>query len=142
MSKLKSTWQIYKAVIFYMLFLCVCVLLLFLNSLTVPDFTPNVGLFWYFFTEMFEHFRLFFLCVFQMNMFIHCIPLTIKFRYISNHVFTTAPAVIFSYSKHPMFLVYVFLSLISLFKSYPTVSDITVPLALLPLWTHIFRCTL
>ena len=95
MSKLKSTWQIYKAVIFYMLFLCVCVLLLFLNSLTVPDFTPNVGLFWYFFTEMFEHFRLFFLCVFQMNMFIHCIPLTIKFRYISNHVFTTAPAVIF-----------------------------------------------
>jgi hypothetical protein len=31
----------------------------------VGDHTPNVGLFWYFFTEMFEHFRLFFVCVFS-----------------------------------------------------------------------------
>ena len=39
-----------------------------------------------------------------------------------------------------MFLVYTLLSLISLFKSYPTVSDFTIPLSLLPLWTHVFRC--
>ena len=30
----------------------------------------------------------------------------------------------------------------SLFKSYPTVSDVTIPLSLLPLWTHVFRCKL
>lgn len=35
--------------------------------LSAPDLTPNIGLFWYFFTEMFEHFRLFFLAVFQLN---------------------------------------------------------------------------
>ena len=54
--------------------------LLHISSLSVPDFTPNVGLFWYFFTDMFEHFRLFFLCVLQINAFIHCIPFTIRFR--------------------------------------------------------------
>ncbi|KAG8007194.1 DNA replication licensing factor mcm2 [Nibea albiflora] len=46
--------------------------------LSVPDLTPNIGLFWYFFAEMFEHFRLFFLCVFQINVFFYTIPLSIK----------------------------------------------------------------
>ena len=50
-------------------------------SLQVSDLTPNMGLFWYFFTEMFEHFRNFFLWVFQLNAFFYCIPLTIKLRY-------------------------------------------------------------
>ncbi len=50
------------------------------HRLSVPDQTPNLGLFWYFFTETFEHFRIFFLCVFQMNAFIYVIPLTIRFR--------------------------------------------------------------
>ncbi|EEB95213.1 hypothetical protein MPER_05854, partial [Moniliophthora perniciosa FA553] len=34
-------------------------------SLTLPDLTPNTGLWWYFFTEMFDHFRPFFLMVFS-----------------------------------------------------------------------------
>uniref|UniRef100_A0A1X7VM89 Phosphatidylinositol glycan anchor biosynthesis class U protein n=1 Tax=Amphimedon queenslandica TaxID=400682 RepID=A0A1X7VM89_AMPQE len=89
--------------------------------LLVPDFTPNVGLFWYFFMEMFDHFQVFFLCVFQINAFIHAIPLTIRFN------------------QDPMFLVYTLLSLISLFKSYPTVADFIIPVSLLPLWTHVFR---
>lgn len=49
-------------------------------SLSVPDLTPNIGLFWYFFAEMFEHFRLFFLCVFQINVFFYTIPLCIKLK--------------------------------------------------------------
>lgn len=36
--------------------------------LTVPDLTPNVGLWWYFFTEMFDHFRNFFLMVFTVGL--------------------------------------------------------------------------
>ena len=48
--------------------------------LTVPDLTPNMGVFWYFFTEMFEHFRLFFICVFQINAFIYAVPLAVKLR--------------------------------------------------------------
>lgn len=55
--------------------------MLFITSLQVSDLTPNMGLFWYFFTEMFEHFRNFFLWVFQLNAFFYCIPLTIKLRY-------------------------------------------------------------
>jgi len=51
-----------------------------LPSLTVPDQAPNVGLFWYFFTETFEHFRVFFLCIFQINAFIYVLPLTVRFR--------------------------------------------------------------
>lgn len=50
------------------------------SSLSVPDLTPNIGLFWYFFAEMFEHFRLFFLCVFQINVFFYTIPLSIKLK--------------------------------------------------------------
>jgi len=57
--------------------------------LSVPDQTPNLGLFWYFFTETFEHFRVFFLCVFQMNAFVYVIPLTIRFRYTSNYMVYT-----------------------------------------------------
>jgi hypothetical protein len=33
----------------------------------LPDLTPNVGLWWYFFTEMFDHFRSFFLIVFSVR---------------------------------------------------------------------------
>uniref|UniRef100_A0A7M4F400 Phosphatidylinositol glycan anchor biosynthesis class U n=1 Tax=Crocodylus porosus TaxID=8502 RepID=A0A7M4F400_CROPO len=46
--------------------------------LSVPDLTPNIGLFWYFFAEMFEHFSLFFVCVFQINVFFYTIPLAVK----------------------------------------------------------------
>jgi GPI-anchor transamidase subunit U len=51
-----------------------------LGRLTVPDLTPNVGLWWYFFTEMFDHFRSFFLMVFTAIVIIGTIPITIKFQ--------------------------------------------------------------
>ena len=43
-------------------------------------------------------------------------------------------------SDHPLFLAYVLLSLMALFKSYPSVGDLVLPLSLLPLWSHTFRC--
>jgi phosphatidylinositol glycan class U len=67
-------------------------------SLTLPDLTPNTGLWWYFFTEMFDHFRPFFLMVFsvscsphvlyifspyaleQMHLLIYIAPICIKFQ--------------------------------------------------------------
>ncbi|PRD28141.1 UNVERIFIED_CONTAM: Phosphatidylinositol glycan anchor biosynthesis class U protein [Trichonephila clavipes] len=48
--------------------------------LSVPDLTPNIGLFWYFFTEIFEHFRVFFLCTFQLNVFVYTTPLAVRLR--------------------------------------------------------------
>ena len=37
-----------------------------LNRLSLPDLTPNPGLWWHFFTEMFDHFRPFFLMAFSV----------------------------------------------------------------------------
>ncbi|CAL1534722.1 unnamed protein product [Lymnaea stagnalis] len=88
--------------------------------LTVPDLTPNTGIFWYFFTEMFDHFRTFFVCVFQMNAFIYTIPLAVKF------------------TKRPLFLMYVLMFLTSIFKSYPSYGDAALYISLLPLWKHTF----
>lgn len=49
-------------------------------SLAVSDLTPNLGLFWYFFIEMFDQFRPFFLIVFQIHVFIFAVPISIKLR--------------------------------------------------------------
>uniref|UniRef100_A0A674DHU6 Phosphatidylinositol glycan anchor biosynthesis, class U n=1 Tax=Salmo trutta TaxID=8032 RepID=A0A674DHU6_SALTR len=89
--------------------------------LSVPDLTPNIGLFWYFFAEMFEHFRLFFICVFQINVFFYTIPLSIKLK------------------EHPVFLIFMQIAIISIFKSYPTVGDIALYMAFLPAWNHLYR---
>lgn len=88
--------------------------------LSVPDLTPNLGVFWYFFTEMFEHFRVFFICVFQINAFLYTVPLAVKLR------------------DQPVFLMYVLVALMSIFKSYPSYADVALYLTLLPMWNHVF----
>lgn len=90
------------------------------SVLTVPDLTPNVGLFWYFFTEMFDQFRVLFLWTFQINVFIYALPLAIRFKH------------------EPMLLLYVQLFLVAVFKSYPSIGDYAIPLAFLPVWRHNF----
>lgn len=58
--------------------------------LTLPDLTPNPGLWWYFFTEMFDHFRPFFLVVFSVSirtrkplMLAHSCFLSLRFTFSS-----------------------------------------------------------
>lgn len=73
------------------------------HSLMLPDLTPNPGLWWYFFTEMFDHFRPFFLMVFsvrlriryilclaksylwQVHLLIYVVPMCIKFQWVFTH---------------------------------------------------------
>ncbi|XP_020776431.1 phosphatidylinositol glycan anchor biosynthesis class U protein [Boleophthalmus pectinirostris] len=127
-------WFVVQYLFIYLgsLFVIVCLSFFLLGSwdyipsvygfiLSVPDLTPNIGLFWYFFAEMFEHFRLFFLCVFQINVFFYTIPLSIKLK------------------EHPVFLMFMQLAVMSIFKSYPTVGDMALYLSLLPLWSHLHR---
>uniref|UniRef100_H2MST7 Phosphatidylinositol glycan anchor biosynthesis, class U n=1 Tax=Oryzias latipes TaxID=8090 RepID=H2MST7_ORYLA len=127
-------WFVVQYLFMYLgsLFVLVCLSFFLLGSwdympsvygfiLSVPDLTPNIGLFWYFFAEMFEHFRLFFLCVFQINVFFYTIPLSIKLK------------------EHPVFLIFMQLAVISIFKSYPTVGDVALYMAFLPLWSHLHR---
>ncbi|XP_068218805.1 phosphatidylinositol glycan anchor biosynthesis class U protein [Palaemon carinicauda] len=88
--------------------------------LAAPDLTPNIGLFWYFFTEMFEHFRLFFLATFQINAFVYVLPLAIRLR------------------RDPVLLATALLAFTAVFRSYPSLGDVGLYLALLPMWKHLY----
>ena len=86
----------------------------------VPELTPNIGLFWYFFTEMFEHFRLFFVWTFQLNCFVYVLPLTVRLR------------------GQPFLLAWSLIALTAIFKSYPCYGDVGLYLAILPVLRHLF----
>ncbi|GAA6007198.1 hypothetical protein JCM10207_001543 [Rhodosporidiobolus poonsookiae] len=73
--------------------------------LTIPDLTPNIGLAWYFFIEMFDHFRAFFLVVFALHPVAYVAPLT------------------YFYRGDPLFAVTLLVGATSLLKSYPTLGD-------------------
>lgn len=94
----------------------------FFFRLAAPDLTPNIGLFWYFFTEMFEHFRLFFLATFQINAFIYVLPLSIRLH------------------RDPVLLAAALLAFTAVFRSYPALGDVGFYLALLPMWKHLHPC--
>ncbi|KAK2714896.1 hypothetical protein QYM36_009783 [Artemia franciscana] len=91
--------------------------------LKVPDLRPNIGLFWYFFIEMFEHFESFFLCVFQINAIVYVLPLTMRFY------------------RDPPLLIYIVISLLAIYKSYPSIADVGFYMSLLPLWRFTFKHT-
>lgn len=82
----------------------------------VSDLTPNIGLFWYFFAEMFQHFEALFLAAFQINSFIYAVPLTLRFR------------------DRPFLVLFSLLLLQSVFRPYPNGCDVAIYTALLPLW--------
>ena len=88
--------------------------------LLVADLTPNVGLWWYFFVEMFDSFREFFLGVFWLHLGSYVGGVCIKLR------------------KQPLFAIITMLGVFAMFKPYPSVSDTSLYLALIPLYRHVF----
>ncbi|VDM83252.1 unnamed protein product [Strongylus vulgaris] len=90
--------------------------------LKVDDLTPNVGLVWYFFTQVFEHFRVFYLAVFQINLLVYVVPLLLSLR------------------KDAHLHLVVSLLLVAVFSSYPTLNDASVYLALLPMLEKYHKC--
>lgn len=89
-------------------------------QLLVPDLAPNVGLWWYFFIEMFDEFREFFLGVFWLHMACYVGGLTVQLR------------------RQPLFVISALLGVFAIFKPYPSISDASLYLALLPLYRHLF----
>lgn len=73
--------------------------------LRIEDLTPNVGLNWYFLTEMFNEFRSFFVIIFHLQLVSWVIPITIKFK------------------EDPIFCYFLIIATISVFKSYPSLGD-------------------
>ncbi|EPS30644.1 hypothetical protein POX_b02350 [Penicillium oxalicum] len=88
--------------------------------LLVPDLTPNVGLWWYFFIEMFDSFREFFLGVFWLHLASYVGGLTARLR------------------RQPLFVITSLLGVFAIFKPYPSISDASLYLAVLPLYRHLF----
>ncbi|KAI9680396.1 MAG: hypothetical protein M1829_001282 [Trizodia sp. TS-e1964] len=89
-------------------------------QLLLPDLTPNVGLWWYFFIEMFDSFREFFLGVFWLHLASYIGGLSFRVR------------------RQPLFVVTCLLGIFAIFKPYPSISDTSLFLALLPLYRHVF----
>lgn len=48
----------------------------------MTDLTPNIGVFWYFMTEIFDRFRTFFLFCFHGHIIAYVIPLVYRFWYV------------------------------------------------------------
>ncbi|KVH91882.1 GPI transamidase subunit PIG-U [Cynara cardunculus var. scolymus] len=72
--------------------------------LSVEDLSPNIGLLWYFFAEVFDFFRDFFLIVFHINILFMVLPLAIRLHH------------------RPCFLAFVYIAISSVLKSYPSVN--------------------
>ncbi|KAI1852099.1 hypothetical protein JX266_002952 [Neoarthrinium moseri] len=89
-------------------------------QLTLTDLTPNVGLWWYFFVEMFDSFRSFFLGVFWL------------------HLSSYAPALCIRIRHQPLMVVTLLLGVFAIFKPYPSVADTSLFLALVPCFRYIF----
>lgn len=81
--------------------------------LTLEDLSPNIGVLWYFFAEVFDFFRDFFLIVFHVNILFMLLPLAIRLYH------------------RPCFLAFIYIAISSMLKSYPSVGDSALYLALL-----------
>ena len=92
------------------------------TRLLVPDLTPNVGLWWYFFIEMFDSFRSFFLGVFGLHMAAYSPGLTIRLW------------------RQPLAAVVLLCGVFSVFQPYPNIGDTGAWTAMLTLYGHVFEC--
>ncbi|KAL8988572.1 MAG: hypothetical protein Q9177_002376 [Variospora cf. flavescens] len=88
--------------------------------LLLPDLTPNVGLWWYFFIEMFDPFRAFFLGVFWL------------------HLVSYVGGLCFRLRKQPLFVLTTLLGIFAVFQPYPSIADASLYFSLVPLYSHIF----
>lgn len=92
--------------------------------LLLPDLTPNVGLWWYFFIEMFDSFREFFLGVFWLHLLGYVGGLCFRLR------------------TQPLFVLTTIIGIFAIFQPYPSIADASLYFALLPLYNHVFPCEL
>lgn len=91
-------------------------------QITVTDLTPNMGLWWYFFIEIFDPFRSFFIGVFWIHLIGYVGALTLRLP------------------QQPLFVIVALIGLIAIFKPYPGTTDIALYLGVLPLYAHILPC--
>lgn len=91
-------------------------------QITVPDLTPNVGLWWYFFIEIFDSFRDFFVGVFWLHLVGYVGGMTLRLQ------------------SQPLFVITSLLGLFAIFKPYPSIADVSLYLSFLPMYQHVLPC--
>lgn len=89
------------------------------TRLLLPDLTPNVGLWWYFFIEIFDSFRTFFLAVFWLHMTAYSPVLTLRLR------------------DQPLSAIVLMIGVFAVFQPYASVGDAGVWLAMTGLYGHL-----
>ncbi|KIW26532.1 uncharacterized protein PV07_09619 [Cladophialophora immunda] len=92
-------------------------------QITVPDLTPNVGLWWYFFIEIFDSFRDFFIGVFWLHLVGYVGGMTLRLQ------------------SQPLFVITSLLGLFAIFKPYPSIADVSLYLGFLPMYQHVLPLT-
>ncbi|KAH9843258.1 Phosphatidylinositol glycan anchor biosynthesis class U protein [Teratosphaeria destructans] len=92
----------------------------YMTPLVVTDLTPNPGLWWYFFVEMFDAFREFFLGVFWLHMLSYSIPFCLRFH------------------KQPLAAVVLMMGIVAVFQPYANVGDAGAWLSCSALLSHTF----
>lgn len=135
-AKLPFLWKTVLHFVFWVLVWSLCVMVLCSLSLSkhggleemfkrtygfilsIEDLSPNIGVFWYFFAEVFDFFRNFFLIVFHVNILFMLLPLAIRLKH------------------RPCFLAFIYLAISSLLKSYPSVGDSALYLSLWALFVN------
>ena len=93
----------------------------YLTPLTLPDLTPNPGLWWYFFIEMFDAFRGFFLGVFWLHMLSYSVPFSLRLK------------------RQPLAAVVSMMGVVAVFQPYANVGDAGVWLSCLALFGHVLE---
>ncbi|KAG9402345.1 hypothetical protein AC1031_006964 [Aphanomyces cochlioides] len=78
----------------------------YLWVLRYPDLTPNIGVFWYFFMELFDRFRHYFLFLLHIQPFLYVLPMYFRLR------------------SRPLPYACILLSLFTLFQAYPGFGDV------------------
>jgi phosphatidylinositol glycan class U len=80
-------------------------------QLKVSDHKPNVGLFWYFFSMVFDRFRPYFLFAFNIQILVYVIPLALRTW------------------RRPLIMTTLLVAMIGMLRPYPTIGDMALPFA-------------
>jgi phosphatidylinositol glycan class U len=88
---------------------------------SIPDLSPNVGVFWYFFVFIFDQYRQFFQWTFQLASVLPAVPLAMTL------------------GKEPAVLVFACIGHVTVLSSYPSYAEAAVLLALYPMFPKLLR---
>lgn len=84
--------------------------LCYLTIIKFKKITPNLGLWWYFFTEIFEFFNDFYLSIFNLYSFIYVMPISMRFIVPNNKL-------------NLLFAIWLIIGIINFTKAYPVLAD-------------------